>query len=289
MQLKIREKIFLMRDRNAGASLKKLPLDPDREGMMVLLEDESVEKRKEKREVRTMAVERKWLLMGLAVMMVFAGCARGKELERVNREQASTIVTLNNDIARLDAELASLKGAKEELDKTKADLEKKLRAELSGGDVMLSMQDRGLVVTVLDKVLFDSGKSNIKETAEGTLGKVSEILNRDSKDHVVYVEGHTDNEPIRYSGWKSNWELSTTRATEVLHHLSDLGGVNPRRLVASGYGEYHPVNSNDTPEGRDKNRRVDIVISPRKITDRKVEEGSVAGISGAVGTEGVIK
>jgi chemotaxis protein MotB len=195
------------------------------------------------------------------------GCARQKELERINREQAASIVTLNKDIADLNDRLAELGRAKSDLEKTKKDLEKKLRAELLGGDVTLSMQDRGLVVTVLDRVLFDSGKAVIKESAMQTLDKVSEIINRNTRGNRIYVDGHTDNEPIRYSGWKSNWELSTARATEVIHYLSESASIDPHRLVACGYGEYHPVDDNGTEEGKERNRRVEIVISPRKIQE----------------------
>lgn len=231
---------------------------------------------------------RKYVFLAMALALLTTGCARQKELERVNREQATTIVSLNNEIAKLNEQLEALTQAKADLDKARKDLEKKLRAELSGGDVSLTMEDRGLVVTVLDRVLFDSGKAAIKQSATETLNKVSEILNQDTKDNVVYVEGHTDDEPIRYSDWKSNWELSTARATEVIHYLSETGSVNPKRLVASGYGEFQPVLSNETPEGKQRNRRVEIVISPRKYTDRRLE-GPLAESPTAVGAESVIK
>jgi chemotaxis protein MotB len=78
----------------------------------------------------------------------------------------------------------------------------------------------------------------------------------------VGIEGHTDNDPIKKSGWKSNWELSTARALSVLHYLSEQS-VNEPRLSAIGYGEYRPVASNDIKDGRQKNRRVEIVILPK--------------------------
>ena len=215
-------------------------------------------------------MKRKWWVLGLALMLTVTGCARNKEFETINREQTMTITSLNNEIAKLNDQLEALSRAKDDLAKTKRDLERKLKAELAGGDVSLSMQERGLVLTVLDKVLFDSGKVAVKESAMQTLDKVAQILNEDTKDNLIYVDGHTDNEPIRYSGWKSNWELSTGRATEVLHYLADTGGVNPQRLVASGYGEFHPISDNENAEGRQVNRRVEIVISPKKFTDRKI-------------------
>lgn len=217
------------------------------------------------------ARERRWVFLALAVAMLVTGCARQKELKRINSEQAATIMSLNNEIAKLNEQLEALSKAKEDLAKTKSDLEKKLKSELAGGDVTLSMENRGLVLTVLDRILFDSGKAVIKESAMQTLDKVSEILKRDTKENIIYVDGHTDNEPIRYSGWKSNWELSTARATEVIHYLVEGGSLNPQQLVAGGYGEYHPVASNDAEEEKQKNRRVEIVISHHKYTDRKME------------------
>ena len=88
------------------------------------------------------------------------------------------------------------------------------------------------------------------------------MLNTTVSDLNVGIEGHTDNRPIKKSGWKSNWELSTARALSVLHYLSEKSVAEPR-LAAIGYGEYKPVASNDTKEGRQKNRRVEIVILPK--------------------------
>ena len=84
---------------------------------------------------------------------------------------------------------------------------------------------------------------------------------------MIYIEGHTDDEPIRLSAWRSNWELSTARALEVLHYFIDAGNLNPKRLAATGYGEFHPVGDNSSPEGRSANRRVEIVVSPKKYTE----------------------
>lgn len=145
------------------------------------------------------------------------------------------------------------------LNQIKAELEEKLRG-MEG--VSLSMEDRGLVITFLDEILFDSGKAKIRSEAFSALDKVAGVITDKAADMNVGVEGHTDNVPIRYSGWKSNWELSTARATSVLHYLVDKG-VAPEKLAAIGYGEFRPVTSNDSAEGRRKNRRVEIVILPQ--------------------------
>ena len=211
-------------------------------------------------------LDKKDLVLLLATLVPLIGCSRVSDLERLNREQARVIADLRQQAEQLQTELDTLKESKGELVRAKEELEKKLKEELAGGDLSVAMEERGVVVTVLDRVLFDSGKAELKESAKTTLDKVASVLAAKVPNHLVYVEGHTDNDPIRYSGWRSNWELSTARATEVVHYFIDSQGVPPNRLVAAGYGEYHPVTSNETLEGKAKNRRVEIVISPKKIT-----------------------
>ncbi len=215
-----------------------------------------------------MNIKGRILMLGLlSVALTTSGCARLKELEKINRQQAATIVSLNNEITRLSDELDLMARQQNELARAKKELESRLSGELANGDLGVAMSDRGLVVTVLDRVLFDPGKSELKTSAEGTLQKVADVLGSQAGGNVVYVEGHTDADPIRMSGWKSNWELSTTRATEVIHYFTDQAGLDPHQFVASGYGEFRPVSENDSSEGKSLNRRVEIVISPSKITD----------------------
>lgn len=171
-----------------------------------------------------------------------------------------------NDIKNIEdlkAEVERLKLLREqenrELQAAKAELEKRLKGKEG---VSVGLDERGLVVTFIDEVLFDSGKANVKPNAYDALNKVTKVINSQVKDRNIAIEGHTDNEPIKKSGWKSNWELSTARATSVLHYLENKG-TSPHRLQATGYGEYHPVASNDTVEGRQKNRRVEIIILPK--------------------------
>jgi chemotaxis protein MotB len=157
----------------------------------------------------------------------------------------------------------------EQLRRAKEELEKSLEQEIRDKLVTVAMLKRGLVLTFISEVLFDSGKAIIKPEAYDVLGRVSTVLNKTVANRNVAVEGHTDNEPIKHSGWKSNWELSTARATSVLHHLIDKEEVSPERLSATGYGEYSPVATNDTKEGRQKNRRVEIIILPEVISKVK--------------------
>lgn len=203
--------------------------------------------------------------MVIALMIVNSGCARQKELERINRTQAATIMSLNDEINRLNDELSEAMQSREQLARTQLMLQQRLKEELAKGDLKVTMEDKGLVVTVLNKILFDSGKTTLKNTSVTTLEKVGDILKTEVPEQLILVEGHTDTDPIKYSGFRSNWELSTARATEVVHFFINNVNIDPQRLVAVGYGEFHPVASNDTEAGKAQNRRVEIVISPKKF------------------------
>lgn len=150
-----------------------------------------------------------------------------------------------------------------ELSRAKSLLENRLSQEIKDKQVKLEMADRGLIITVVGDLLFDSGKAKIRKDAYSLLKKVASVLEESVPDLYVGIEGHTDNQPIRFSGWKSNWELSSARSLSVLHHLVNEEGISPDRLSAIGYGEYRPVASNDTTAGKQLNRRVEIVILPQ--------------------------
>ncbi|MDD3982406.1 MAG: OmpA family protein [Candidatus Omnitrophota bacterium] len=157
----------------------------------------------------------------------------------------------------------------DELGQAKKLLEDRLSQEIQDKQVRLERMGKGLVITFVADVLFDSGKATIRPEASASLDKVARVLQENVPDLNVGIEGHTDNIPIKVSGWKSNWELSSARALSVLHYLIDEKGVSPERLSAIGYGEYRPVASNDSKNGRQQNRRVEIVILPKmsKVAD----------------------
>lgn len=164
---------------------------------------------------------------------------------------------------RSDAQkIDELNSQLDELSRSKSLLEQKLGAEINDKQVKLQMMEKGLVITVVGDLLFDSGKAQIRPEAYSLLGKVSSVLKDNMAQFNIGIEGHTDNLPIKHSGWKSNWELSTARALSVLHYLSADQGISGERLSAIGYGEFRPVASNETKDGRKQNRRVEIVILP---------------------------
>lgn len=128
-------------------------------------------------------------------------------------------------------------------------------------DIKVSVEDRGLKITFPDKALFDPAKADLKPASVKVLEFMSQVLNQEIfKDRMVRIEGHTDNVPINNIRFPSNWELSTIRATTVLRYFTEVKRMKPDRFMASGYGEYRPVESNKTAEGRAQNRRVDIIV-----------------------------
>ncbi|ACB84986.1 flagellar motor protein MotB [Natranaerobius thermophilus] len=124
--------------------------------------------------------------------------------------------------------------------------------------VMLETEERGIVIRFQDKILFDSGRAELRSESLEILGDIAEIL--EEIPNEIKVEGFTDDVPIDTPEFPSNWELSAARATTVLRYLSEEGGLDPGRLQATGYGEYRPMVPNDSPENRQLNRRVDITV-----------------------------
>lgn len=169
-------------------------------------------------------------------------------------------------------QISKLKGDIDELQRAKNELEDRLKDEIADKEVSVERLQKGLVITFVAEVLFDSGKADLRKESFSKLDKIVSVLQDVVPDLNVGIEGHTDNEPIKRSGWKSNWELSSHRALSVLYYATE-HGVNPLRLAATGYGEYHPVAMNDAKEGQQKNRRVEIVILP-KVEKEKSEEAA---------------
>ncbi len=174
-------------------------------------------------------------------------------------------------LAVLQALVDELSKSKKKLEAAKAELEKKsgeyeqlasaLRSEIDAGRVEL-MELRGrTTVKMRDKILFASGSATLGADGRSALRKLSEAL-RGIRGKTLRVEGHTDDVPTGASGpFATNWELSTARALAVVHFLQDTG-VDPTRLSGAGYAEFQPIASNDTPEGRSLNRRIEIVLAP---------------------------
>ena len=172
---------------------------------------------------------------------------------------------LSNQLEQVRS-LAQLKADEaDQLRAAKAALEQRLSSQIASNDVSIGFDERGLVVRVLDQILFDSGKAALRHEATPVLDQVANVLNQELAGQAVGIEGHTDNEPIKRSGWKDNWELSLARARSVLTYLVSQRGVEPSRVSATGFGEYRPIASNATADGRRTNRRVEMVVLPKRL------------------------
>lgn len=128
----------------------------------------------------------------------------------------------------------------------------------SKGGIDVRRDQRGVIISVVDKFFFESGSADLKKSSKEVLDKIAEVLKQST--NMIRIEGHTDNVPINNDRFPSNWELSAARAINVAKYFIRTHNIQPERLTTIGYSEYRPVASNDTPEGRAKNRRVDIVL-----------------------------
>jgi chemotaxis protein MotB len=152
-------------------------------------------------------------------------------------------------------ELSNLQDLKKDLDVIFED--KKMTSSIT-----TAIDTRGLVISLDNAILFDSGSADIKGVNDDTLLMIAETIN--NLDNYIRIEGHTDNIPMKSARYPSNWELSTARAASVVRLFLEEGKVPPDKVVAVGYGEYRPIADNSTIEGRAKNRRIDIIILSEK-------------------------
>ena len=150
-------------------------------------------------------------------------------------------------------------------------------------NLLVSLEGRGMLVTVLsDEVLFRPGSAALEPAGFTVLGVVAEALR--TIPNSIIIEGHTDARPISNNRFQSNWELSTARATTVLQFFLS-AGVSPERLAASGYGETQPVAGNETPEGQAKNRRVEIVVLTDVSLEPILDDAGAADVPAAPAVE----
>ena len=179
-----------------------------------------------------------------------------QEIDRLTEENYLFQQQLEAERQAREARLAEVQGTYDEL-------VGKLEEEIQRGEVKISELKGKLTVNVVDKILFDSGKASLKSAGLRVLKQIGDVL-KTAADKNIQVEGHTDN--VSISGtlaqkYPTNWELSTARAATVLHFLQDKVGIPGERLSAVGYGEYNPITSNRTAEGRAQNRRIQIVLT----------------------------
>ncbi len=145
------------------------------------------------------------------------------------------------------------------------ELEGALGEELKKHEIVTNVTAEGFVISLKEMGFFESGDAHLMPGAVEKLTRIAAILNKHGFE--IRVEGHTDNMPIHTAAYNSNWELSTARATEVVLLLVNNDGFDSSKISVAGYGEFRPIASNDTPEGRKTNRRVDLVVVSQRSVD----------------------
>ncbi|MBS1623135.1 MAG: OmpA family protein [Bacteroidetes bacterium] len=199
-----------------------------------------------------------------------------KDKEKLSLALAEKEATLNDKQAELQRLSDALKEREKRVkdleasiarkEEALADLKKKITDALTGfasDELKVTQKDGKVYVSLSDKLLFKSGSFAVDEKGKSAIVKVAEVMNK-LTDVTLVVEGHTDNKQYTAAKGevKNNWDLSAMRAAAVTNIVVNDGKLDPRRVVAEGRGEFYPVASNDTPEGRSQNRRIELVLSP---------------------------
>ena len=159
-----------------------------------------------------------------------------------------------------------------DLQRQLSDAEAKLRNQPGMENVQVEAVNGQIRFTILNEVLFESGKAELKQSSKTTLDSVLAVIQQDYPDREVYVEGNTDSDPIQKSKWKDNWDLSYNRSIAVVYYFVNDKQIAPERLKAVACGEFHPVVPNDSSANKRLNRRAVIVVMPSKdaiVIDKK--------------------
>jgi chemotaxis protein MotB len=186
--------------------------------------------------------------------------ALGQDVESLRSERTELTTSLTETQRALE-ELRAREAAQQARLATFRAMLERFRSMIDSGRLRVSIVRNRMVVELPDNVLFDSGQAELKPEGQATLAEIAGVL-ASIEGRVFQIAGHTDNVPIRSRRFPSNWELSTTRAVVVARFLIDTGGMTADRISAAGYADTVPIESNDTEEGRARNRRIEIVLMP---------------------------
>ena len=233
----------------------------------------------------------------LVLVVGLAGCVSSSKFNRLKAEQsvleneksgfqkqadqlAQENAKMQAEIGRLQGETQTLTAERDALKKTHEEavsqydaVVNQLSKEVNKGNLQIRQYKNMLTVDVAEKIFFDLGSATIKPSGQEVLTKVGNAM-ANYPDKVIRVVGHTDNVPLK--GRITNWELSAMRATHVVRFLQEQCKIDPRRLVAAGRSEYQPVAPNDTPEGRQKNRRIEITLMDKNLADSMGDQAASA-------------
>lgn len=182
---------------------------------------------------------------------------RLKEKERHLSDKESALSERESEIKKLEDEIARQDSIANRLNS----LLREALLGFDGDELTTEIKNGKIYVSMSDKLMFQSGKANVQSKGQEALAALADVLKK-NKEFQILVEGHTDNIPIKTAQYKDNWDLSVARATSMVRILQAEHKLHPDRLTASGRGEYDPKASNDNAEGRAKNRRTEIILSP---------------------------
>lgn len=185
----------------------------------------------------------------------------GSQLNKLNNDLGDNMARLRQREARLRDLESRLRRQDSLLDALHRSVKNALLG-FSPDELTVESRDGKVYVSMSDKLLFKSGDANVEAKGKDALKRLAEVLNK-NQDVSIAIEGHTDNVPIKTALYKDNWDLSAARATNVVRLLTQEYAMDARRLTASGKGEYFPVADNSTAEGKAKNRRTEVVLSPK--------------------------
>lgn len=257
------DEIAALQKRAAGLEAETERINKEREQLRQQQSQLSAKLEEERRRLKAEETERERL---------------AKERERLQQEQSQLAANLEQERQRLKTEeadkarLEQERLAKEEeikrLTRTQEELSRSLQDEIAKGNITIQQVRDRLTINMVDRVLFDSGQAQIKPAGLKVLKQVGDVLTKVT-DKQIRIEGHTDNVPIStklQDRFKTNWELSTARATTVVRYLIDQGSVDRQLISAVGYAETRPIASNDSEEGRSSNRRIEIVLYPKDLS-----------------------
>lgn len=183
-------------------------------------------------------------------------------------EQEKLNMLLKEKMEKLAEREATINKLQAEVDAQNARLQSLLNSVkdallgFSSDELTVTEKNGKIYVAMSDKLLFESGSAQVNKQGKEALGKLAEVLKK-QHDIDVFIEGHTDNKPIKTVQFKDNWDLSVVRATSVVRILTKDYGVNPLQILPSGRGEFMPVDNNESVEGRAHNRRTEIIMAPK--------------------------
>jgi chemotaxis protein MotB len=196
-------------------------------------------------------------------------------LEQRNTAMTQQMGSLEQEKGSLEQQKAALLAASQQRQQQYDALVQGLSKEVEKGQLQVRQYKNMLAVDLAEQIFFDSGRATLKKEGKEVLKKVGDAL-KAYENKIIRVVGHTDNVPVAKSLQKtfpSNWELSVARATNVVRYLQEVG-IPPERMVPSGRAEYDPIAPNDTPEGRQKNRRIEIMLLDKSLISEMTKTGN---------------